>query len=129
MSVVISRTAEDCFGAALRRFESNADAWKDFRGTMEFVLTGEDGESAISHITIDSGEIRREPGPAPGTPTGRVTMSEADFVLFANGIIDESLHHRRGLLHLEGDMYVLHKLSSLLVTDVPLYEFRTGDVA
>ena len=128
MSVITTRTPDDCFEAAVRRFERDPDAWKGFNGTMEFVLTT-DGEPMVSHLKIDVGEMQHTPGPSPATPIGRVTMSASDFVLFANGVLDENLAHRRGQIHLEGDMYVLHKLPTLLVTDVPLYQFRTGDEA
>lgn len=103
-------TPDDCFAAAKRRFDQDPEAWKGFSGTMEFVLTDDDGQESVIHLDIDQGELRIVDGPAPGTPSGRVTIGAADLVLFAKGILDEHLLRRRGLLHIEGDMYVLGKL-------------------
>ena len=123
-----ARTADDCFVAALRRIKDQPGAWKAFSGIFEFVLTSRTtGESTARHFSFENGDVSLENGPAPVMPSARVTIDEHDLVLLARGIIDEELAHRRGLLAVEGDMYVVHKLPSLMVTDMPLYQFPEDD--
>ena len=75
MSISTTRTPEDCFDAAVRRFEADPEVWKSFNGTMEFVLTNEGGDPEVSYLEIEPGEMRRGSGRSPVTPIGRVTMS------------------------------------------------------
>jgi hypothetical protein len=113
-------TVKDCLTAALRRVNRQSAAWKGFTGIFEFVLSSGDHEPTISHFTFGADGATWKSGPSPLMPSAKVTIDESNFVLLAKSIIDEELARRRGILKIEGDMYVVHKLPSLLVTDMPL---------
>ncbi len=122
-------TPDDCFAAAKRRFDQDPRPGRASRARWSSSSPTTTGRSPSSIWTSTRVSSASSTAPLPAPPSGRVTIGAADLVLFAKGILDEHLLRRRGLLHIEGDMYVLGKLPTLLVTDVPLYQFRTGDVA